>query len=369
MIKIFGKTDTSFTSNGDYVIQPLKAKVHKEDNGDYYLDIETSRDHVEYLVEGNIIVAPTPTGDQAFRLSNVQTKARKITAKCKHVFYDGDNRMIAEASNAPALCGYQMDMVNNAAYPASVFNTSSDITGNKAYECKRITLTKAFMELAELFGGHLVRDNYSVAINASIGTDKGLVIRYGKNLKELTVSEDWSQVCTTILPVGKDGALLNLVDPTASVYMSSASQYSIPYCKTVTFDQKMINRDNYPTEAAYKADIVADLTMQASDYLTAHHDPKVTYTLKGNLEVLSDIGDTIQVIDERIGINMMTHIISFDYDCLTGRYTDVQFGNLGTTAKGLANNVDDLVEKQKYGNVDGRLLVFNGDGSVSWVNE
>ena len=39
MIKIFSPTDKMFSSNGDIVLRPLKAKVHKEDNGDYYLDV------------------------------------------------------------------------------------------------------------------------------------------------------------------------------------------------------------------------------------------------------------------------------------------------------------------------------------------
>ena len=32
MIKIFGPGDTLFASNGNCVVQPLKAKIHKEDN-------------------------------------------------------------------------------------------------------------------------------------------------------------------------------------------------------------------------------------------------------------------------------------------------------------------------------------------------
>lgn len=55
MIKIFSPTDKSFSSNGDVVLRPLKAKVHKEDNGDYYFDLETGLDYVDYLVEGNIL--------------------------------------------------------------------------------------------------------------------------------------------------------------------------------------------------------------------------------------------------------------------------------------------------------------------------
>lgn len=40
MIRVFPPDDKIFTSNGDSVIQPFKAKVYKEDNGDYYLDFE-----------------------------------------------------------------------------------------------------------------------------------------------------------------------------------------------------------------------------------------------------------------------------------------------------------------------------------------
>lgn len=42
MIRLFSSNDKVFTSNGDAVIQPFKAKVHKEDNGKFYLDIEAS---------------------------------------------------------------------------------------------------------------------------------------------------------------------------------------------------------------------------------------------------------------------------------------------------------------------------------------
>ena len=88
MIKVFGQTDTSFASNGDIVLQPLKAKVHKEDNGAYYLDLETGLEYVDYFVEGNIVVAPTPQGEQAFRIGNVQKTKSKLTSKCYHVFFD-----------------------------------------------------------------------------------------------------------------------------------------------------------------------------------------------------------------------------------------------------------------------------------------
>ena len=42
MIRGFEPTDKSFTTNGDMVILPTKAKVTNKDNGDSYLDLEAS---------------------------------------------------------------------------------------------------------------------------------------------------------------------------------------------------------------------------------------------------------------------------------------------------------------------------------------
>lgn len=40
MIKLFNSTDTLFSSNGDKIINPTKAKIHKADNEDYYINLE-----------------------------------------------------------------------------------------------------------------------------------------------------------------------------------------------------------------------------------------------------------------------------------------------------------------------------------------
>ena len=59
MIKAFQQNDTSFSSNGDIAITPLKAYVYKADNEDFYLDLECSLDYLDFVVPQNIIVANT----------------------------------------------------------------------------------------------------------------------------------------------------------------------------------------------------------------------------------------------------------------------------------------------------------------------
>ena len=149
MIKIFSPTDKMFSSNGDVVIQPLKAKVHKEDNGDYYLDLETGLEYVDYLVEGNIVVASTPQGDQAFRITNPTKTKSKITVKAWHVFYDSENYLIVDSYVVDKNCNDALDHLNSATEPQSPFTTISDVGTSNSYRCVRTSLYEAISTVLE----------------------------------------------------------------------------------------------------------------------------------------------------------------------------------------------------------------------------
>ena len=326
MIKCFGQADTSFSSNGDIVIQPFKALVHKIDNGDFYLELECSLDYLEYVVPNNIIVANTPQGEQAFRIFHVSNTRRKITAKCLHLFYDSVNYLIADSNVVAKNCNDALDHLNNATDNTSPFTTLSDVDTVNSFRCVRKSLAEAFNTVLERWGGHLVRDNWNVSIMSEIGQDNGVTIQYKKNLKEITVDYDWSNVVTKLMPVGKDGLLLE------DLYVSSDIQYEIPFTKTVSFDQD-ISEDDFKDEEgnvnweAYQQTLLDDLRNQAQTYVDANCIPNVNYTLKANMDKITDVGDTVEVIDERLGINLMTSVLSFIYDCILDKYVEIEFGN------------------------------------------
>lgn len=352
MIKLFGTTDTLFSSNGDKVLIPLKANVKKEDNGEFYLDIELSLNYVDDIIEDRIIVAPTPQGEQAFRINNVKKTRSKISAKCNHVFYDSDNLLIQDSYVVDKNCNDALDHLNNATDTTSPFTTISDVPTINSYRCVRKSLSEAVKTLIERWGGHLYRDNYTLGIKNQLGQDNGVVIRYAKNLKNITCQENWDDVLTKILPVGKDGILLNALDPTASVYIESEIQYTIPYTKTITFNQD-IEEEDYTTdgelnETAYKTALIEDLRHQAVEYLNTNCVPKVNYQLEvadSSLFKITDVGDTIEVIDERLGINLMTNLISYQYDCILDKYTNLEFGNFENKLSDLLSTVADTTEK------------------------
>ena len=340
MIKLFQPTDKLFSSNGDKIIIPTKAKVHKEDNGNYYLDLETNLDYINDLVQGNILVANTPQGNQAFRISNVTATRKKITAKCYHVFYDSKNYLIQDSYVADKDCNYALNHLNSATDTTSPFTTLSDITSKNSFRCVRKSLYEAIQTILERWGGHLVRDNWNIKIMSSIGQDNGVTIRYGKNLKSITCETNWDNVVTKLMPVGADGLLL------PETYLYSVNTYDIPYTKVVSFSQSNISKDDYADDNEYQQALIEDLRTKGTNYLAENSVPIVNYSLEANLERITDIGDTIQVIDERLGIELLTHLICYEYDCLLEKYTLVQFGNFVPQLSGLVSSIENNTTEQ-----------------------
>ena len=350
MLKLFNVTDKLFSSNGDKIIKPLRAVVHKEDNGSFHLDLETDLSYVNDFVEGKIIVAPTPQGEQPFRINNLVKTKTKITAKCMHVFYDSANLLIADSYVVDKNCNDALDHLNSSTSDLSPFNTLSDVTSINSYRCVRTSLYEAINVVLERWGGHLVRDAFNIQIKSQIGQDNGVVVRYAKNLKDITCEENWDNVVTKLLPVGKDGLLID------GLYMSSGIQYDIPYTKTVSFNQDNILQENYVDEEGnfdedtYNEALMQDLLTQANNYLQINSIPQVNYTLRANLEKISDIGDTIDVFDERLGINITTNLIAYDYDCILGKYIELEFGNfkqkLSDLMGTITNNTQQIVSEK-----------------------
>ena len=376
MIRVFGATDNYFgNSNGDYVLNPRKAVIHEEDNGDFYLQLECGLEYMDAFVEGNIVVVDNYQGalSQAFRINNVIKTNHKVSAKCLHVFYDSKNIITWEAGATYTSISNALNAVNthtlSGQTPFTVATTGSFSTAS--YKATRKTLYDAFMEIAEIWGAHIVRNSWTVTMAKTIGQDRGMNIEYGKNIKEISSEEDWTDVVTVIIPVGKDGILLNAVHPADPIYIETHDvSYPIIYTKEINFTQDDIVESDYSTETEYLQALVDDLYDQGRNYLWDNEYPKVSYTLRAYIDREVRMGDTIRVIDKRIGADLLTKVIGYEWDCITRRFTEVTFGNFMPTfsgfSKGIASQLKKTALNQENGVIGGRKLVFGSGGSVTW---
>lgn len=345
MIKVYEADEKLFNHNGLKILHPMKADIFIEDNGEYYIDLETTIDDLEYLQEGMIIRANTRWGEQGFRLTNPKKHNNKISVKGNHLWKDSSRYVIVNSYVENKNCNDALDHFNNACDSATPFKTISDIPGLNSARIVRKSLEETIAVLIEKWGGHLYRDNWNIGIKSQIGMDRGVVIKYGKNSTNIEATEKWDDVVTKILPVGYDGLTLP-----ETYLISQMDVYKVPYTKVVKFDQD-INQDDFKDEEgvldeeAYKEALLSDLRYQAEKYLAENQVFKCNYKVKANIEGVIDLGDIILVEHEKLGINITTNVISLKYDCIRDKYKEIEFGNFKNKLKDLVTSIKSETDK------------------------
>lgn len=337
MINAYSENTTSFENNGIKILHPLKAKVYKEDNGEYSLSLKDNIDNLDYYQQGIIIKVPTPWGNQCFRCNNPKINNNKIEVKASHLYYDSKNYIIADSYVVDKNCNDALDHLNSATDKTSPFLTISDIATENSYRCVRKGLDEAVNDVIDKWGGHLVRDNWKIEIRNSIGQDRGVTLAYAKNIEEIEDESNWDDVVTKLMPEGKDGQLL------PELWLTSDITYDTPHTRVVKFEQDIQQSDYKDSSGkddvtAYTNALIGDLRNQAVDYLNKNKVPKINYTIKASIQDVSDIGDTIYVKHPKVNINITTQVIAIEYDVLAKKYTSIEFGNF-------KNKLSDLITK------------------------
>lgn len=344
MIKVYDSNETLFNHNGLKILHPLRADIKKVDNGDYYVEMKDTIENLNYYQSGMIVRIPTPWGVQGFRLTNPIVKNNKVEVKAWHLSYDAENYIIQDAYAVEKNCNDALNHFNDNTDIPSPFTVTSDITTLSSTRAIRKTLFEVYEWLlsTDKYGGHWYRDNWTLGIKASIGGDRGVVLSVGKNITDIKVEEKWDDVCTKILPYTTDGETAILLD---EVFLEVAEQlYDIPYTKVIKFDN-VLDADDYETEEEFISATKNWLRGEAENYLAENKIPKVNYAVSAAITNVSDVGDTIQVKHPKCNVNILTEVISVEYDAIRKKYTSIEFGNFKSELKNLTQTITAEVNK------------------------
>lgn len=344
MIRVYEATERLFDHNGLKILHPLFAEITKVDNGDYYVELEDTLDNLEYYQKGLIVRISTPWGVQGFRCDNPAVENNRIICKAWHLSYDAKNYLIKDSNAVNKNCNDALNHFNDNTDTPSPFVVSSDITALISTRAVRLSLFDIFERFISVdkYGGHWQRDNFKFSIQANIGQDRGVVLAYNKNITDISVEENWDDVCTKILPYTTDGQVAILLDKT---YVElEEPMYDIPYTKSIKFDN-VYKKDEFATEEEFLITTKQWLTEQAKEYLEINKVPKVNYSVSAKLENVSDVGDIIFVKHPRCNVNIATNVISVKYDAIKGKYTKIEFGNFKRELKNISQEIASTVEK------------------------
>lgn len=329
MITIHNRNSTSFNTLGIGTLVPISCAVKEELNGLFELEMIHPYDEWgkwESIENGNIIYASTPRGKQAFRIYNTKPTMENITVYAKHIFYDLlDNyiQSVTITGQSPQMALNSLKSAFNYSVPF-LFTTTLTGTGNMAVAnlnpvAALLSNGKDNDSFVSVFGGEILRDNYNVTFKPSIGSDKGVYIRYSKNLVGLEVEEDISEVCTRIFPIGKDGLKGNPIDS------SHINDY--PYPKARKYE------DSSLTSQSQLAAFAQNLFNSGVDLPTVNIQVDFQMLAKTeeykNFAILEDVqlGDVVTVSNTRMNFSKKASVISYDWNCLLEQYNKVELGD------------------------------------------
>ena len=360
MIKVYDSTERLFNNNGIKILHPLRADITKIDNGDYYAELQDTIESLEYYQSGMIVRIPTPWGVQGFRLANPKVKNNKVEVKAWHLSYDAKNFIIEDSYAVEKNCNDALEHFNSATDIPSPFTTLSDI----ATLCSTRAVRRTLFEMYELFlsadryGGHWYRDNWVLGIKAKVGEDRGVLLKMGKNITDIQVEEIWDDVCTKILPTTTNGEVAILLDET---FVEVAEPlYDIPYTKVVQFENPLVIED-FATEEEYLVAVKNWLRGQAENYIAENKLPKVNYSVSASIDNVSDVGDVIQVKHPKCKVDILTEVISVQYDAIRKKYTKIEFGNFRKELKNLSQSITAEANKHTDEALKETKTIFQGE--------
>lgn len=325
MITIHEKTAKTFDTFGLGALVPSHCVVEEELNGAYELELKHPYDDGgkwKRIERGRILYASTPRGKQPFRIYYVKPSMKEISVNARHIFYDLLDNQCEPISHSGTAEAALTALQAAFAYPMPfIFDTDISLTGTLA--TGRMNPVQALLSdddevtsFVKGYGGELLRDGFRVSVKAALGQDRGVSIRYGKNLVGLEVTEDESEVKTRIICYGKNGS--------ATLESPHLGDYIYPKIYTLEDENKTLSE--VQAEAQKLLDEGCDIPSINIKVDFVALEKTVEYRDYAVLEEVF-LGDMVTVINTRMGFQKQAKVISYEWDCLLEQYNDVELGD------------------------------------------
>ena len=352
MIRIYNVDNTNFSVNGDCILFPSSAEINVEINDQWQAEIVQPLDEEQrwkYIKEGAVLKMPSFNGEQLFRIKSVSKTDTEVTATAEPIFMDSMGDCFLVDVRPTNKTGQQALDIMTA--PNGKYHGQSNIsTVNTAYYQDK-NLIEAINgddenSFINRWGGEIEFDNFTVKINYRLGEDRGIELRYGKNIPVdgFTYEADISEIVTRIYPKAYNGHKMSGNGYVDSLLIDS---YPTVHAVAITFSDVKMREDagdddeeNGVIICDNQAELDAALKQRCIDqFSTGIDQPKVTINadmvLLANTEQYKDyqmletvsLGDTIHCINNHLGIRYDARVIALTYDSVLKRVESVTIGD------------------------------------------
>lgn len=343
---IFKPGEKDFSTNGlGRLVDATRCEITEEANGKYELEMDypaISR-FSDYFENGYQIKAK-PNDLEEYHIFEIKqtfkdTFTNSIVIYAQSRTYKLGNRQVRlvtvdnrNGAEAMKLIEQNMDEPCDIKLYSDI-NTASSTT----FEARNVLNCIAGEQgsLLQYWGGEIKREPFKLSLLRRRGRDNVGTVRYGKDLKGLTIKFDWQSIVTKVLPFaelqsGADGTSQRIYGN--AVKSEYISKYPDVYAQYIQFTEDQGVKD------------IASLNKVASKYFTTLYPgsdkPKVSIELE--IEKLTDseeakefakmrnynLFDTFTVYHKHYDIDIQTKVTGIVYDALAEKTIKITAGDI-----------------------------------------
>lgn len=348
-MRLYEANETEFNHNGLGVLSDAAdAEVTEERNGAFELTMQYPSGGWLFseLKNRRIIYCPAYPGGtpQPFRIYRItKPMGGLVTVYAEHISYDLSGVMLSRfsaGSAAEAFAKLPQYAVGNNPFTFFTDKSTQAVFQLTVPASIRSKLGGSEGSLLDVYGGEYVFDGFTVKLLNERGQNRGVSIRYGKNLTDLTQEENIQSVYTGVYPYwAKEEDYFELPEKTVNAEGDFGFTRLMPLDLSSEFEEK-------PS--------AEQLRTKAQEYMKSNKIgvPKVSLTVSffpleqseeyKDLALLETVYlcDTVNVEFSALGVSATAKVVKTVYDVLRKRYRSIELGD----AK---SNIADTIVKQE----------------------
>lgn len=332
MIPILYNTITEGAVPTNYGVGPLtdclSCEVTEERNGPYELTLVYAAQgiHADEIIPNACIMAKPNFSDdpQLFRIYKVgKTMNGRFEVKAQHITYDLSGKVITTgtASNCTTACA-----LLEAQAGSFTINTDKSVTAD--FEIKEPSSVRSWFggkagSLLDVYGtAEWHYDNFTCSLLLHRGADRGVEIRYGKNLTQLSQEISIENLVTAIVPYYIDSETnTKVIGEKVTTDLMSDVIKDI----AIDFTSEVDTESATPIEE--QLDNLTHRYIDNNILTRAINTIKLDFVQLSSLQDRVDLCDTVHIYFEALGISASVKCISTTWDVLMDRYTSCTFGD------------------------------------------
>ena len=349
---LYSPEETVFNTNGIGVLSDaISCKVDQVLNGKYELTLQYPVDGLffDQIRKRSLVLAKADqtANLQPFRVYRITKPSSGIvTVYARHLAYDLAGIVVTPFSAGNAETAFEGLSVNAITDCPFAFSTDEATAGALSVKTpsdiwKLLGNTEG--SLLDVYGGEYEFDGWSVRRFAQRGLNRGVSIRYGKNLTSLEQDENCSNCYTGVLPYWVDRETEAVTMLTERIVEASGN---FDYTKIYPLDLSGEFKEK-PSENDLRS--AAHLYMEENKICEPDISWKIEFVQLEQTEEYKDlallekvfIGDTVEVVFEQLGISAEARAVACRYDSILERHDYVTLGSVK------ADITDAFVEQKK----------------------